>query len=288
MMGTSSPLTFSLGTSAPVIPACGGSPVLSPSSSPGSGALEIAGVWRAHQLGAAGQAVQSTGHAALDAVLPGGGWPLGVMVELLQAHDGRHEWGLLAPALAALQRQGPGWRPLLLVEPPHLPFGPALAACGLDPAGLLTVRGADPAARLWATAQALRCAELGAVLAWLPQARADQLRPLQMAASEHGKPLFVFRRWEARSSSSPAPLRLLLATPADGSTDLSVQVLKRRGPPLVLPLRLSTRPARLLALLEAIRGQAERRRARGIPLSSPVAPVGGEHAVDRTSSSLAA
>jgi protein ImuA len=40
----------------------------------------------------------------------------------------------------------------------------------------------DAAARVWACEQALRCAGVSAVLAWLPQVRPEQLRRLQMAA----------------------------------------------------------------------------------------------------------
>ena len=43
-----------------------------------------ADVWHAHALAGAPQQVQATGNAALDAQLPGGGWPVGAMTELLQ------------------------------------------------------------------------------------------------------------------------------------------------------------------------------------------------------------
>ncbi|KAH1300297.1 hypothetical protein KXX47_000699, partial [Aspergillus fumigatus] len=35
----------------------------------------VPGVWHADAMGAGTQRVQPTGHAALDAQLPGGGWP---------------------------------------------------------------------------------------------------------------------------------------------------------------------------------------------------------------------
>ena len=46
-----------------------------------------AGVWRADALDAGAAPAFTTGHAALDAALPGGGWPLGALVELLPATD---------------------------------------------------------------------------------------------------------------------------------------------------------------------------------------------------------
>jgi protein ImuA len=238
---------------------------------------ELKGVWRASQLGAQGVSTVDAGFAALNAVLPGGGWPVGALIELLQQQDGLHEWGLLAPALAD-QPGVPGWRPLVLIGAPHQPFGPALAAHRLDPQRLLCVQGGNAATQLWATVQALQCADVAAVLAWLPQARSAQLRHLQMAALEHGKLLFVFRPLRVQHESSPAPLRLCLQEAA-GHGDLQVRVLKRRGPPLLTPLCLSTRPARLLDALQASHEQARRRR-----LSSAMPPLIRKddiHAVDR-------
>ena len=131
---------------------------------------------------------------------------------------------------------------------------------------MLWVGAATPAARLWATEQALRCAEVVAVLAWLPQVRTEQLRRLQLAAQTHSKLLFVLRPAAAQSESSPAVLRLLLVrAPAAGSAAqapgagvapedaLRVQILKRRGAPLAHTLVLSARPASLAVLL-ALRG----------------------------------
>ena len=43
-----------------------------------------AGVWHAEGLPLAEEPTLSTGEAALDAALPGGGWPVGALTELLQ------------------------------------------------------------------------------------------------------------------------------------------------------------------------------------------------------------
>jgi protein ImuA len=213
---------------------------------------------------------------------------MGALVELLQQQDGLHEWGLLAPALAALQGED-AWRPLVLVGAPHRPFGPALAARNLNPQGLLCVQAGTAAAQLWATAQALQCADVAAVLAWLPQARASHLRHLQMAAQEHGKLLFVFRPLRAQLESSPAPLRLCLQTADRCSDELSVHILKRRGPPLAAPLRLPTRAARLLDVLQASHRRARQRRQQiALPVALPLALPGKIHALDRLAASVAA
>eukprot|EP01041_Mallomonas_annulata_P042035 gene42035-66225_t len=113
-----------------------------------------ADVWHAHALAGSPQVVQPTGDALLDAQLPGGGWPVGALVELLQPAGVHSEWRLLLPALA---RCGQG--PVVLVGAPYLPFVPALAALGLRASRLLAV-GAVQDGRLWATEQLLRCAEV--------------------------------------------------------------------------------------------------------------------------------
>ena len=68
-------------------------------------------VWRADALAANTQvgSVLPTGHALLDAELPGGGWPVGALCEILQTHSAQSEWRLLMPALVAAQQ---GAKPL--------------------------------------------------------------------------------------------------------------------------------------------------------------------------------
>jgi protein ImuA len=224
-----------------------------------------ADVWHAHALAGAPLQVQATGNAALDAQLPGGGWPVGAMTELLQSAHVHSEWRLLLPALGAC-----GQGPVVLVGAPHLPFAPALAAQGLQSQRLISVGMGSSVGgsartvpdRLWATEQALRCAAVDAVLLWLPPGvvRTDQLRRLQMAAASHHKLLFVMRDAQARTDASPAVLRLEVwpassTVGADGadSDALEVHLLKRRGPPQDQPLQLAARAPRLAMLLAAVR-----------------------------------
>lgn len=243
-----------------------------------------AGLWRASELSPQTLRTFSTGHAALDAVLPGGGWPVGALVEVLQAPHSLNEWGLLAPLLsrcAGVQ---------VLVGAPHPPFGPALAGRGVDPQRLLWVQGSQPDLQLWATEQALRCADVELVLAWLPGIRMAQARRLAVAAQAHQKLLFVFRAAQAQSESSPAVLRLLLEQGPGGTRSLRLHILKRRGPPLAQAVHIEAGPARLDALLSASR--ARRRRAAGagagaMPAASSVEAAlaaGESHALDRIAS----
>ncbi|MDI6018177.1 recombinase RecA, partial [Burkholderia pseudomallei] len=66
-------------------------------------------LWRGSQLARGGPRTVDTGYAALSVELPGGGWPLGGLVELLVPHMGCGEMRVLAPALAAT---GSARRPL--------------------------------------------------------------------------------------------------------------------------------------------------------------------------------
>ena len=245
--------------------------------------LANAHVWRADELGGASLQTVATGYPRLDQALPGHGWPQGAMTELLQPQAGLHEWGLVAPALAAVQRVSNSIKGqmLVLIDPPHLPFGPALGAQRLDMPRMLCVRGAagNAPSLLWATREALQCADVAAVMAWLPDARSAHLRRLQIAAHAHNKLLFVFRPLRAQQESSPAPLRLLLEGAVSDAGNLLVHVHKRRGPPLAAPVLLDTRPARLSALLAASRERVRRQREELAPLllpslvSMPVTPL---------------
>ena len=253
--------------------------------------LSNAHVWRAGELGGASLQTVATGYASLDQVLPGHGWPQGAMTEVLQPQAGLHEWGLVAPALAAVQRVSNSIKGqmLVLVGAPHLPFGPALGAQRLDLSRMLCVRGAagNAPSLLWATREALQCADVAAVLAWLPDARSAHLRRLQIAAHAHNKLLFVFRPLRAQQESSPAPLRLLLEGAVHEDGNLLIHVHKRRGPPLTAPILLDTRPARLSALLAASRERVRRQREDlekaapvSLPLTSPqTSPQSSIHAL---------
>ncbi|MEO7242401.1 MAG: translesion DNA synthesis-associated protein ImuA [Variovorax sp.] len=216
-------------------------------------------IWRADALGTADCAVAATGHAALDAQLPGGGWPVGAMTELLQAQPQLHAWQLLLPALSA--RVDALGLPVALIGAPYEPFGPSLAAQGLPVEALLWVRSDAARARLWSCEQALRCGDIAAVLAWLPQARVSELRRLQLAAAQHEALLFVFRPLDFSHSASPARLRLEVSNCPEDAAHLELRILKRRGPPLAAPIRLPARSERMSALLAASRLRRQQRLA---------------------------
>lgn len=198
-------------------------------------------IWRGDRLAVRDGAAESSGFDALDAELPGKGWSTGALTELLPTQTGVGELALLWPVLARLSRSG--W--LALVAPPYLPFAPAWAELSLE--HLWWVRGVSAQEAAWATEQMLASGAFAAVLSWLPQVESAQMRRLQLAVEGRRSLAFVMRAPTAARSASPAPLRLQLA--AAGAGALSVQILKRRGPPRPEPLLLAVpRPLRGMRL----------------------------------------
>ena len=272
----------------------------------------VPGVWHADALGAGQQQVLPTGSAQLDAQLPGGGWPIGALSEVLQPAPGLHEWQLVLPALVQATARGTG--AVVLVAPPYEPFGPALQAQGVLAGRLCLVQADTATAALWAAEQALRCRDVLAVMAWLPQAQPAALRRLHLAAAQQEQLLWVFRPAHVAPQASPAVLRLLVqgrALPGDAaaSPGMQVQILKRRGPSLAQGLDLPGCHPRLAQVLMA---QAERRRVAqvvasavmagrsaaatakasgGLPIRPPLGsfgtgPEGRGHALDRAAIAL--
>lgn len=109
-------------------------------------------VWRAGHGTATANGGESTGHAALDAVLPDGGWPRRALTELLLPAHGIGEIALLLPTLARMT--GAGSR-VVLVAPPYVPYAPAWQAGGVALQQLEIVQ-AEPRDALWAFEQCLR------------------------------------------------------------------------------------------------------------------------------------
>jgi hypothetical protein len=165
----------------------------------------------------------ATGYRELDAALPGGGWPRAAITELMPETTGIGELSLLLPALARLAASG---RYLAWVAPPYVPHASALAGRGIPLERLLLVRTADETTALWAAEQLLRCAHIGAVLAWPLTLDERRVRRLQLAAEAGGGCGMLYRPARAALTHSPAALRLrLAATPAG----LAVRLQKIRN-----------------------------------------------------------
>jgi len=202
-------------------------------------------IWRGSDIGQADHAVVPTGFAGLDAQLPGGGWPCNAVTELMQPQPALCEWQLLAPALSALVA---GAGQILLVGPPKRPHAPGLVKLGIAEKNLVWIAADTPAERLWSTEQLVKSNPRGgAILAWLPQARTDQLRRLQVHAQLCDCPVFLFRPEAAQLDASPAPLRLLATLGQDWA--LHIHILKRRGALLQDPITIPCIPGMLAQVL---------------------------------------
>jgi len=196
--------------------------------------VRLPGVWRGGDLESALQPVVPTGHASLDAQLPGGGWPQSTLTEVLHESVGIGEVSFLAGALA---RAAQGQRLIAWVNPPHLPYAPSLAQSGLVPESCLVIRPACRQDALWAAEQALKSGACGAVLLWMERFAEEYawLRRLQTAAQAGRAMAVLFRSTLAEKHSTPAHLRVVVGA---GAGHLMIRIPKRRGPPLVQEISL--------------------------------------------------
>lgn len=179
-------------------------------------------VWHGHQA-RRDIPTLSSGHEKLDRHLPGKGWPLGVLTELLTGTAGSGEFSLLLPVLAAISSQR---RWVMLVDPPWVPYPPAMHGHGLALDRVMLVRTRTQKESLWACEQALRGVRGGAILAWQDDPGFARLRRLQLAAKAGHKAAFLFRPISVSRQASPAALRLQIHAQ---ETDIRVSVLKCRG-----------------------------------------------------------
>ena len=184
-----------------------------------------AAVWRGDQLGSPVSTVISSGFAALDAELPGSGWPCHSLTEILQPQPTVTEWRLLAPAMRQVVASGGN---IVVVGPPKSPHLPGLKYAGLDERHLVWIQAEAPAERLWVTEQLIKSNAAGLLVSWLPQARQEQIRRLQVCAQACEGPAFLCRPAAAEHESSAAPLRIQLTFGPDW--ELHVHLLKRKGP----------------------------------------------------------
>lgn len=163
----------------------------------------------------------SSGHGAVDAALPWGGLPRGVLHEVF-AGDGRSAAaGFCAALLGRLARGGaiPGAAPLLWVRRDGKLHGPGLAAFGLDPARLIVARAERDRDILWALEEGLRCPALAAVLGEVDAVSLFASRRLQLAAEATGVTVLLLRGGGAGPERLPpsAAVTRWRVTPAPGT-----------------------------------------------------------------------
>ena len=165
-------------------------------------------VWRAGRQAAPAPLGESTGFAALDALLPHGGWPQGALSELLIPVEGVGELTLLMPTIARMTQAG---RLVALIAPPFCPYAPAWQRAGVDLRYLEIVdtnAQAGSKGTLWAFEQCLRSAAFSAVLGWPSNADGPALRRLRVAGENRAGPGFPVGDNPAADNPSPPPPRL--------------------------------------------------------------------------------
>lgn len=185
------------------------------------------GLWRAHEQ--ARIKAEPTGFAALDRVLPGGGWPLGAISEVLHPGPGVGEVSLALPLLARTTSAG---RPAAWVAPPTLPHAPRLAAAGIRLEHLHVVETGSATEALLSAELLLRAG--GVVLLWIAACETQALRRLQLAAEAGDTGLIALRPDRYAAQATPSALRLRIWREPGAS---GIEVLKCRGA-RPAPLRL--------------------------------------------------
>ncbi len=193
--------------------------------------LQQTGLWRASSIDCEYKKSSSSGFAQLDRQLPGGGWPSDGVTEILHTQYGIGEFRLLAPALARLSHEESRW--LLLVNPPYIPYPPALAQAGVDLTSVLITQPRTTKDYLWVLEKALASQSCSAVISWPGNIHMKQLRRLQVASKEGNCWNILFRHEKAIHTASPAELRIRIRpaqfSPLHESSAIDIKILKRRG-----------------------------------------------------------
>jgi len=135
------------------------------------------------------------GVSAIDAALPDGGLARGALHEI-GGLGGDEEDGAVAAAFLAgiLARLVPAQPVLWCLVADDL-YGPGLAARGLAPHRILSVRGRDDRTVLEAMEDGLKVSALAAVVGEVGVLPLTASRRLQLAAASSGVTAFVLRRW---------------------------------------------------------------------------------------------
>lgn len=171
-------------------------------------------IWRGDQPSTAdGQSTLASGYPELDQMLDGG-WRAGNLVALQYSTEGSGELRLLLPLLARLSQQ-PRW--IVWIDPPFIPYAPALVEAGIELSRVLLIhtrRQQDP---LWVMEQALQCGSCSAVLGWIEPRDARHVRRLQLAAAQQ-QTLGLLLHHTPSTLTTAACYRLQLQPARRGST----------------------------------------------------------------------
>lgn len=193
-------------------------------------ARSVPGIWRACETASLDTQTVATGHQALSAWLPGEGWPVGSLIEILYDTPGSGEIGLVAPALAT----HPSNSPIMLLQPPLVPNALAWQGWQVDTQRLWWVQPRELRDTWWCAEQILKSDAFAALLCWADPISTSSLRRLHGCAQAANTLFFMFRPASAIRTFSPASLRIRVGTRA--GVGCYAELLKSRGPKPPEPL----------------------------------------------------
>lgn len=182
-------------------------------------------LWTGHDWRQTQQDATPSGYRTLDAELPGGGWPVGAVTEIIYSQTGQGELRLLLPALARLSRGDSRWQ--VWFNPPFQPYAPGLAHWGLSLERLLICRTKATDDLLWSLEQCLSTGGSQALVAWVDTLDKARMRRLQLAAEKGRIPIFLLRSLRFQNAPSVAALRLSMTCTRPGQGQ--VDIIKRRA-----------------------------------------------------------
>jgi len=168
--------------------------------------------------------VVSSGHRALDAILPAGGFRGGTLIEWLAAE---HGVGATALAFQAAREAMRGGRPLVVVDQAGHFFPPALSM-DFDRNHLLLVRTPRAVDADWACDQALRTSGMGAVLTWLDVCDERRLRRWQLAAERSGALGLIVRHLSHQPEACFSDVRMLVTSLGAEGRRVRLELLRTR------------------------------------------------------------
>ncbi len=187
-----------------------------------------ANLWRGCDLAGQGQHGRSTGFPALDAILPGQGWPQSGLMEVITPCWGHGELQLLIPLMRDVVAAGQ-W--ILWVSPPFHLYAPALQQAGIDTEQILLVDLQTSCKdALWTMEKALQNRHCGLVLAWQNWLPGKVLRRLQLAADTGDTLGVLFKHTDSKYSPSQVCLQVKDIPSADPRVSESeITLIKARG-----------------------------------------------------------
>ena len=186
--------------------------------------MQDARVWQGHQHRSTSQPAEPTGYQILDNQLGGIGWPRGALSECLLDNSGIGELHLLLPLMQRLSHNG---KTVFWLNPPHMPYAPALAREGVNLDQVVMIHTDEAGDFLWTLENCLRSPVTGLVMAWPGKLASRDIRRLQLAAEAGSNVCVLFRERRYADQNSPAALRLELE-PSDNQA-LKINIVKRRG-----------------------------------------------------------